>query len=196
MKKLLIAMALSALMLSGCGMFRSSKAWEKAQQENPLEIPPGLDHPSASAALVIPPPPQGQAQDAGTAAAATPAPAAEQGATSLQLADDVDTAYRRVGQALERGDLGTVSAQDDNAHTFQREVRSQPVAGQDQGFFQKHFSNAQQDNKPDALSAGGPVAAVTVRVAAGADGGSVVSAQGDPQQAARVINVLKGRLGG
>lgn len=193
MKKLLIAMALSALMLSGCGMFRSSKAWEKAQQENPLEIPPGLDHPSANAALVIPPPPQGQAQDA-TAEPAAP-PAAAQGATSLQLADDVDTAYRRVGQALERGDLGTVSAQDDTAHTFQLDVHSQPVAGQEQGFFQKHFSNAQQENKPDSL-AGGAVATVTVKVAAGADGGSTVSAQGDPQQAARVINVLKGRLGG
>ena len=193
MKKLLIAMALSALMLSGCGMFRSSKAWEKAQQENPLEIPPGLDHPSASAALVIPPPPSSQAQEA---AAPAPAPATEQGATSLQLPDDVDTAYRRVGQALERGDLGTVSAQDDTAHTFQLEVRSQPVAGQEQGFFQKHFSNAQQENKPDALAAGGPVATVMVKVDAGADGGSTVSAQGDPQQAARVINVLKGRLGG
>lgn len=193
MKKLLIAMALSALMLSGCGMFRSQKAWEKAQQETPLEIPPGLDHPSASAALVIPPPPQGQAQDA---TAAAPAPAATQDATSLQLADDVETAYRRVGQALERGDLGTVSAQDDAAHTFQLDVRSQSVAGQEQGFFQKHFSNAQQEDKPDALAAGGAVATVIVKVAAGANGGSTISAQGDPQQAARVISVLKGRLGG
>ena len=50
------ALALTGLLLSGCGMFRSTKAWETAKQETPLEIPPGLDTPTASEALVIPPP--------------------------------------------------------------------------------------------------------------------------------------------
>ena len=50
------ALALCGLLLAGCGMFRSHKAWETAVQESPLEIPPGMDTPSATAALNIPPP--------------------------------------------------------------------------------------------------------------------------------------------
>jgi uncharacterized lipoprotein len=198
MKKLLIAMALSALLLSGCGIFRSHKAWEQAQQENPLEIPPGMDRPSASAALVIPPP----ANDATTAQApvAAAAPAAMQGATTVHLADDVDAAYRRVGQALERGDLGTVAAQDDAAHTFHIEVHPQQALESSQGFFEKHFNNSgnapQPSVAPETAKAAGPVASVTISITAAADGGSVVSAQGDPQQSARIINALRGRLGG
>jgi uncharacterized lipoprotein len=197
MKKLLIATALSALLLSGCGMFRSHKAWEQAQQENPLEIPPGLDHPSASAALVIPPPAsEATAQDTASSAAA---PAVVQGATSLHLADDVDAAYRRVGQALERGDLGTIAAQDDASHSFRLEVHPQQTMDSSQSFLQKHFNtgNAPQENAaPEPAKAAGPVTSVTIHIAAAADGGSTVSAQGDPQQSARIIGVLKGRLGG
>ncbi len=44
------ALLLSVLVVSGCGAFRSTKDWERAQQEAPLEIPPGLDTPSTSAA--------------------------------------------------------------------------------------------------------------------------------------------------
>ena len=50
------AIALGGLLLSGCGMFRSHSAWQKARQEAPLEIPPSMDRPSTSDALVIPPP--------------------------------------------------------------------------------------------------------------------------------------------
>ncbi|HET7359558.1 MAG TPA: hypothetical protein VFJ04_05370 [Rhodanobacteraceae bacterium] len=190
MKKLLIAMALSALMLSGCGIFRSHSQWKQAQQESPLEIPPGMDHPSASAALVIPPP-----------ANEAPAPAATamQGATSLHLADDVDAAYRRVGQALERGDLGTVAAQDDASHSFRLEVRPQETTGSSQSFLQKHFNTGNapaEDAAPEPTQAAGPVASVTIHIVAASEGGSTVSAQGDPQQSVRIINVLRGRLGG
>lgn len=56
MKKLLIALCVAALlMLSGCG---TNGAWKKAKQENPLQIPPGLDHPATTNALTIPAAPE------------------------------------------------------------------------------------------------------------------------------------------
>ena len=45
------ALVITGLLLSGCGMFRSERAWQNAQQKSPLEIPPGLDTPSAQAPM-------------------------------------------------------------------------------------------------------------------------------------------------
>ena len=42
------AVALSGLLVSGCGMFRSHKAWKTAQQEVAAGDPAGLDRPSTS----------------------------------------------------------------------------------------------------------------------------------------------------
>ena len=97
------ALAIAGLLLSGCGMFRSTKAWETAKQESPLEIPPGLDTPSASEALVIPPPGANQP----TANGATSRFGANGGTITdgFVLNDTVDNAYRRVGEALEGGTL-------------------------------------------------------------------------------------------
>src|SRR5690348_9264385 len=62
------ALVLSGLLLSGCGMLRSHKAWDTARQESPLEIPPGLDTPAANDALVIPPPGANNPTSAGVTA--------------------------------------------------------------------------------------------------------------------------------
>lgn len=198
MKKLLIALALSTLMLSGCGIFRSHKAWEKAKQETPLQIPPSMDRPSTNAALVIPPKVEAQTE---TASAAPGAASATTGSpTSMHLDSDVDTAWQRVGQALSQGDLGTVSAQDQAGHSFELQVATQPALQQQQSFMQKHFSNTQDQNassqSQNAASSGGRTSALAIRVTPAANGGSMVSAQGDATQAARVISALKGRLGG
>lgn len=189
MKKFVVALVLATVALSGCGLFRSSKSWEKAKQENPLEIPPGMDRPSVSEALVIP----------SVNAPKQAASAASANATSLHLDDDVDSAYRRVGLALERGDLGTVSAQDESAHSYQVTMSAQQGIESNKGFFERHFSNTQ--NAPDQPGAGaaptnaskGPV--VNVRVEPAAAGGSTVSVQGDAEQAARLAAALKARLG-
>ena len=45
-------LVLSGLLLSGCGMFRSHKAWDTARQEAPLEIPPDLDTPDTAGAML------------------------------------------------------------------------------------------------------------------------------------------------
>lgn len=206
MKKLLTALILSTLVLSGCGAFRSHHAWKKAKQENPLEIPPGMDRPATADALSIPPPSGHQADEAaaGQDAAATPsapAPAARPAnATSMHLDGDVDTAYKRVGLALQQGDLGAVTAQDPAAHTYQVSVASQASLGDSSGgFLQKHFSNLQKEGSEggDAGTAeAGGESKVTLTVSAAADGGSEVQANGNQEQAARIISALSSRIGG
>ena len=112
-------LALSALLLSGCGMFRSQKAWETAKQESPLEIPPGLDTPSSNAALVIPE--QGANNPTSNGATANVGKGS-QIADGFVLNDTVENTYRRVAQTLEKGDIGQVLAHDDDAHTYSLSV--------------------------------------------------------------------------
>ncbi len=205
MKTLLIALALSTLMLSGCGMFRSHHAWKQAKQENPLQIPPGLDRPATTDALTIPPPPAGSTQATpaqGAKPAAKPAQTLAPGSTRMHLSDDVDTAFKRVGLALQRGDLGSVTSQDAATHTYQLSVDTRPALGESQGFLQKHFSNLQKNPGDEKASGGSALnrsngsVTVTLKVSPASGGGSTVAASGDPQQAAHVISVLSGRLGG
>ena len=104
------ALVLSAVcMLSGCGMFRSHKAWETAKQESPLEIPPSAG-------------PSVHQRGTGDSAAGRQSADRERRhcghvervpatiTDGFVLADSVDDAYRRVGQALERASRSAVSA--------------------------------------------------------------------------------------
>lgn len=178
------AVILSGLLLTGCGMFRSHKAWETAQQESPLEIPPSLDRPSTSAALVIPPP------GAGEPAAATATPG-DQVADGFVLADAVDDAYRRVGQALEGGNLGQVISHDDAAHSYTLNVSASAAQAKKGGFFGRLFGR----DKRAAAAPGGATHQVRVDVGASGSNGSEVRAQGNAAAVAKVIDGLKSRLG-
>jgi uncharacterized lipoprotein len=180
------ALAMSVLVLSGCGMFRSHKAWDKAQQEAPLEIPPGLDTPSTSAALVIPEP--------GTGAPSATSTEAPQAVTDgFTVKDDVDAAYRRIGEMLGAGDLGQVVSHDDTAHTYQLAVPKATVA-KSKGFFKRIFSS---NSAPDKSSGGDAsttyTSQLTLSIAASGTG-SEVRAQGDSAAVSRVIEALKSRL--
>ena len=182
------ALLLSVLVVSGCGAFRSKKDWERAQQEAPLEIPPGLDTPSTSAALVIP--------DVGSGAQAASASQAAPVSDGFILADDADAAYRRIGELLSVGDLGKVTSHDDATHTYQIAVNRGKPEGRP-GFFRRMFGggkNADQDAKDAPASAAG--ATHTVQLAVTPSGtGSEVRAQGDADGVRRVIDALKSRMG-
>jgi uncharacterized lipoprotein len=184
------ALLLSVLVVSGCGAFRSTKDWERAKQEAPLEIPPGLDTPSTSAALVIP--------DVGAGASSNGS--AGQGAAPVSdgfvLADDADAAYRRIGELLSVGDLGTVTSHDDATHTYQIAVNRGKPEGRP-GFFRRMFGagkNADQDAKDAPASASGAARAVQLAVTPSGSG-SEVRAQGDADGVRRVIDALKSRMG-
>lgn len=94
------------LATSGCGWFRSKKdPYKNAAESRPLEIPPDLDQPKTDPAMRIPdvarPP-------ASASISAVPQTLVSDG--QFVLADTLDSAWRRVGLALERMDGVTVGA--------------------------------------------------------------------------------------
>jgi uncharacterized lipoprotein len=184
-------LALSALLLSGCGMFRSQKAWETAKQETPLEIPPGMDTPSTSAALVIPE--QGANNPTANGATARIGKAGPQIADGFVLNDNVDNTYRRVGQALENGDIGQVLAHDDAARTYTLSVVASDEPAQKKGFFSSMFNGK---SKQSADAPGATPHQVTLTVGSSGEKASEVRAQGDAAAVAKVVDTLKGRMGG
>lgn len=182
------ALLLSGLMLSGCGMFRSHKSWDTAKQEAPLEIPPGLDTPSASEALVIPPPGANQPTANGATASAQGVSATI--TDGFVLGDSVDIAYKRVGDALAQGEIGQIAARDDAAHTYTVTVMAAAVSGKKPGFFGRLFGRGNGDASRATAHT------VSVSIAPSGQGGSEVRAQGDAPAVAKLIDGLKAKLGG
>ncbi len=185
------AVALSGLLLSGCGMFRSHKAWDAAQQQSPLEIPPNLDRPSTSDALVIPPPGANR-PTANGAVASVGAAAAGQIADGFVLADNVDNAYHRVGQVLESGSLGQLVGHDDAAHSYTLNV-SAAAQQKKKGFFGRMFG---RDKSDSAATMGAGSHQVQVSINGSGTNASEIRAQGNAAAVAKVIDALKSRLGG
>lgn len=185
------AVALSGLLLSGCGAFRSHKAWDTAQQESPLEIPPSLDRPSTSEALVIPPP--GANQPTANGAVARVGAAGGQITDGFVLADSVDNAYRRVGQALEGGNLGQLVGHDDAAHSYTLSVSDAVARQKKKGFFGRMFG---RDKGDSTRAPGAGSHQVLVSITSSGTSASQVRAEGNAAAVAKVIDTLKSRLGG
>jgi uncharacterized lipoprotein len=180
-------LVLSGLLLSGCGMFRSHKAWDTARQEAPLEIPPDLDTPPASDALVIPPPGANNPTAAG--ARADVGNAGGVVADGFLVSDSVDDVYRRVGEVLAASELGEVVAHDDAAHSYTLNVAG--ASAQKRGFFSRLFH---RDGKGGAD--GKASRQVQVTVGGSGSNASEIRAQGQAAAVAKVVDTLKAKLGG
>jgi uncharacterized lipoprotein len=184
------ALALTGLLLSGCGMFRSEKSWQTAKQESPLEIPPGMDTPNASAALVIPP--QGSNRPSSNGATARVGNNPGTITDGFILADNVDNTYRRVGEALSNGEIGTLQGHDDAAHSYNLSVVASEQPAEKPGFFGRMFGHgSSNENAPNAAPR-----SVVVTVNSSGQGSSEVRAQGEAGAVAKVVDSLKSRLGG
>jgi uncharacterized lipoprotein len=183
------ALALTGLLLSGCGLFRSEKAWQNAKQESPLEIPPGLDTPSATAALVIPP--AGSNQPTANGATARVGGTVGTITDGFILADSVDETYRRVGEALANGDIGTLQGHDDAAHTYNLSVMASDQPAEKPGFFGRMFGKGSSSSGPSVAPR-----PVVVSINTSGQGSSEVRAQGEAAAVAKVVDSLKSRLGG
>lgn len=205
MKKLTLTLLLLApIALAGCQTIKAHNPfrhkeppYKSAQQERPLEVPPGMDQPATTEALAIPEAGTGTASAAGSAATtgseagappaqSTVAAGVAGGGSSLALTDTPASAYHRVGLALSRSDVGQVTAHDDNALTYQVAVDTVVTQKPEGGFFHRMFHRSHSETVKGT---------VTVSVTPSGTG-SVVSAQGEPDAAARVMGALQQRLGG
>lgn len=188
------ALALSGLLLSGCSLFRSHKAWETAQQESPLEIPPSLDRPSTSDALVIPPPGANQPTASGATASVTGVPGqAGQISDGFVHPGSVDSVYQRVGQVLAAGSLGQMVSHDDAAHTYVISLSASEAKQKKRGFFSRLFG---RDKSDAASTTSGGVHQVQISIDSSGADASEIRAQSDSLAAvASVIDTLKSKLG-
>ena len=187
------ALALSGLLLSGCGMFRTNNAWKTAQQQSPLEIPPTLDRPSTSDALSIPQPGANQPTGSGATASVAGVPGhAGQISDGFMHPGSVDSVYQRVGQILASDNLGQVVSHDDATHSYVVSVTG-AEAKKKRGFFGRLFGSHKEDA---ASTSGGGVHQVQININSSGADASEVRAQSDSLAVvARVIDTLKSKLG-
>ena len=210
-----ILVLLCASFLGGCSWFHHrTDYYSKAAEARPLDVPPDLDTPVTSNELVVP-----AESNPGSAAAATPAnaqpPAASpasvgaSGASSvltgsgLHVADSPDHAWQRVGLALERAQVGTISGRDESARSYTLEVSGLGAPAAAAPAEEHHWytrilhpfggGSSQQSTAP-AVSGH-----LTVRVSEDKDGARV-NVEGDSTDSAtataarRVLEVLRERL--
>jgi len=118
------------------------------------------------------------------------------GISELHVADTLQNTYARVGLALERAQLGTLSARDDNAHTytlnFSGAVQTSPEG--EHHWYTRVLHPFGGDKKTEQVTR-----QLLVRVA-GDGAGAKVSVEGDTSDkltadaARKVIEVLRDRL--
>src|SRR4051812_19733342 len=124
-------MAVAITFLGGCSWFHHrDDYYNKAAETRPLEVPPDLDTPVGSNELVVPAPGAG-ARTGGTPGTTPPgnvtttAPVASSTVSvgsALRVADSAEHTWQRVGLALERAQVGTISARDAGTHSYTVEV--------------------------------------------------------------------------
>lgn len=196
---LLLAILAAASLLGGCGFLhkhfdRKEPEYRKSVEEKPLEVPPDLDSPNSSGALVIPPATASSGSSSSASSAATgsaPPSAAAPTAVStaepiaagtaltsdgLRIADTVESAWSRVGLALERSGVATVLGRDEAGHAYSVETTGQTT--EKAGWFKRAVTLGRAGNKVTAK------VKLTVRVSA--DGSqSKVNIEGADDEASR-----------
>lgn len=99
----LIVLGLVAISLVGCGWLRGRSDYEQSPETRPLEVPPDLDTPPTDPSMRVPSPGSGAAAAASNPGGAPPSSSTAV-ASSVAVADTVQSTWRRVGLALERID--------------------------------------------------------------------------------------------
>ena len=196
----------SATLLAGCSMFHhKDNYYSKAQETKPLEVPPDLDSPPASNELTVPAAgassTTSSAAVSSTAASSATPPQMSPSGDSLHVADSVGHAWTRVGLALERAQVGTISERNETAHSYTLDVEglkaSAPAAPAEHHWYSRimhPFGGGSSGSTSPAVSGH-----LTVTVSADGDGArvDVSGASGDAnaaEAARRVLNALRERL--
>ena len=194
-------------LLGGCSMFHHhDNYYAKAQETKPLEVPPDLDTPVSSNELTVPASgaPGTSAAVSSSAVASAPPPVSVTG-DSLHVADSVEHAWTRVGLALERAQIGTISERNEAAHSYTLDVAglkaSTPAPASEHHWYTPilhPFGGGSSASNTGASSA--PVSGhLTVTVTADGDGArvEVAGASGDAnaaEAARRVLSALRERM--
>jgi uncharacterized lipoprotein len=187
----------ATFVLGGCSMFHHrDNYYAKARETKPLEVPPDLDSPVSSTELAVPP--VGGTFSADSAAMGSAPPAAAISGGALRIADTVDHAWQRVGLALERAQVGAISARDASAHSYTVEVSGLQAAPATPAASDHHwYSRILHPFGGGAKAApaeSGPVSGkLTVTVNADGDGARV-EVNGPEEAARRVLEILRQRL--
>ena len=190
------AALMAASLLTGCGFMHShfghkGPAYAKSVEDRPLEVPPDLDAPNKSGALVIPPAGTASASvstastaavSADAAAAAAPpsaviASGVSLGGDGLHVADSVESTWSRVGFALERSGAATIMNRDEAGRAYSVETTGQTTIRP--GWLKRAITFGRAGNKTTAK------VQLTVRVQADGANASKVSVEGADDEASR-----------
>ena len=201
-----LAVVVAATLLGGCSWFHhKDNYYSKAQETKPLEVPPDLDTPVTSTELTVPaagaPSAAATTSAAGATAAGSAPPQMSPGGDSLHVADSVGHAWTRVGIALERAQVGTISERNETAHSYTLDVEGLKAAAP--APTEHHWYSRIMHPFGGGSSGSGTTTTVsghlTVTVTADGDGARVeVSGPSGDASAAeasrRVLNALRERL--
>jgi uncharacterized lipoprotein len=191
------AVVVACLALAGCSLFgdRGDTRYLAAEERPPLQLPDGVDRPSAATALVVPGD-NGRVLVSGEGPGIAPpgideAVAGPSDAGRLVVDDTADNAWRRVGLAIERSGVGSIDARDETAGTYTVTGTTTERARTDVGWFGRLLGR----DKPRNVTV-----TRVVRVAAESSGVSVQVEDVDGRRATdpyarRLIAVLRERLG-
>lgn len=192
----------AASVLSGCGYMRSKfgtkpDRYKNSEQGRPLEVPPDLERPNTTGALVIPEvgsPARAAAADSTASVDRVPAMGAAMGsgtADGFSVADSVESTWSRVGLALERSGIATIEARDASAHSYS--IRASGKTTKPAGLLKRMVTFGKGSGKQ--VSSSEPL---TVRIVEEADGSRVKveggSSEANRDAARKVIDVLRQRL--
>jgi len=211
-----LTIAIAASLLASCGWFdrhfhHENDEYKASVQEHPLEVPPDLDKPNTSGALVVPqagatsapvatsdasaPPAASMAAAPASEAPVTTAPAAATAPAilsgdALHISDTVDSVWSRVGLAVERSGAATILARDEAQRTYV--VLNAAQATEKPGWFKKTITLGMAKGKTTAQ------VRLRLRVAAEGDG-SKVTVEGATDDASKeaaqaLLATLKSRL--
>jgi hypothetical protein len=107
------------------------------------------------------------------------------------LADSVDETYRRVGEALSNGEIGTLQGHDDTAHSYNLSVVASDLPTEKPSFLARMLGKGSSSSSTNVAPR-----VVVVTVISSGQGSSAVRAQGEAGAVAKVVDSLKSRLGG
>jgi uncharacterized lipoprotein len=154
-RALLLALVAVLAGSTGCGWFRGKSGYENSPESRPLEVPPDLDRPAADGTMEIP-----AAAGAPRAAPSGPVSNPVTGA-SFVIADSAESAWRRLGLALERIEGVSIGDRDPSAAAYnvgyEGETFQVRIAAEGEG---SRISAVSQDGQEMSAGAAGKLLAL------------------------------------